>query len=117
MNNEYLGEKLLAELQDLEVQLMQSGRNGLLSLIEACIEGGWNTEEAILAKVRQVGGPYYDHEVTKLLVIHASPLARPQLWEVAGNGRYRTIHGSWDPRRLAFWKPVYQPPADKDLAA
>ena len=112
-----VGSELLADLQELEVQLLHSGRAGLLSLIEACIEGGWNTEKAILAKVRQIGGPYYDFQVPKLLAIHADPLARPQLWEVDDNGRYHTPHGSWDPSRLAFWKSVYQPPADKDLAA
>lgn len=117
MNNDYLGERLLAELQELEVLLMQSGREGLLSLIEACIDGGWSTEGAIVAKVRQIGGPYYDFEIPKLLAIHASPLARPQLWEADKKGRYRTIDAAFDPEDLSFWRPAFQPPADKDLAA
>jgi hypothetical protein len=114
MKNEYIGEALLAELQALEVQLMHSGRAGLLSLITACIEDGWDTEEAILAKVQQVGGPYYDFEVPKLLAIHSAPCARRQLWEEDNEGRYHTI--MFDPRNFAFWKPGYKAPTDTDLA-
>ena len=106
MTNEFYGDDLLAEHQELEVRLMQSGREGLLKLIESCIECGWDTEDAILAKVQQIGGPYYDHEVPKLLAVHASPLARPQRWQRTESGRYSLTGPAWDPRKLEFWKPA-----------
>lgn len=60
---------------------MHSGRQGLLSLIAACICHGWDTERAIVAKIQQLGGPYYDQEIRLLLQQHSSPLARPHLWD------------------------------------
>ena len=100
------GDELLAEHQDLEVRLMQSGRDGLLSLIDACIDRGWHTEEAIVAKIEQIGGPYYRNEIAELLGTHASPLARPQRWTRDKAGRYANIEPAWDPRELEFWKPA-----------
>lgn len=90
-----LGCSLLAEHQELEVRLMQSGREGLLSLIHSCIDGGWNTNSGVLAKVQQIGGPYYDVEVPQLLALHASPLARPQLWTKDAAGRYENVESGW----------------------
>ena len=106
MENKLYGDDLLAEHQELETRLMQSGREGLLDLIEACIEGGWNTDQAILAKVQQIGGPYYETEVPKLLALHASPLARPQRWQRTESGHYCLTGSAWDPRKLEFWKPA-----------
>ena len=106
MPNEFYGDDLLAEHQELETRLMQSGREGLLDLIEACIEGGWNTDQAILAKVQQIGGPYYETEVPKLLTLHASPLARPQRWQRTESGHFCLTGPTWDPRKLEFWKPA-----------
>ncbi|MEN8914514.1 hypothetical protein [Alteriqipengyuania sp.] len=83
------GERLLADHQDLEVRLQLAKRPGLVSLMAACMKGDWNTEEAIIAKVGQFGGPYYDREVPLLLEIHRSPLARPQLWVRDELGRYQ----------------------------
>ena len=106
MENNFCGEELLADHQDLEIRLMHSGSDGLLSLIDACIAQGWNTREAILAKVEQIGGPYYHSEITELLHIHSSPLARPQRWTRDEKGRYANIEPAWDPRELEFWRPA-----------
>lgn len=81
MDTNTVGEILLSEHQDLEILLAHSGEEGLLSLIAACISRGIDTERALLAKVQQIGGHYYDRDVSILLQWHSSPLAGPQLWE------------------------------------
>ena len=106
MENNLCGEKLLADHQDLEIRLMHSGSEGLISLIDACIAQGWSTKEAILAKVDQIGGPYYRTEIGELLDIHSSPLARPQRWTRDETDRFANIEPKWDPRELEFWKPA-----------
>lgn len=110
-----LGERLLADHQELEVQLVTAGSDGLVSLIEACINNGWSTQEAVIAKVQQIGGPYFDQDVPRLLDLHSSPLARPQLWQLDSSGRYRTVEPSWRPESLTFWQPARQAPTPFEL--
>lgn len=94
------GYLLLDDHLDLEVRLTQNGKAILISFIGACIESGWDSEEAILGKVQQISGPYQIDEVTQLLREHASPVARPQLWSRIENGRFKLTERGWETGEL-----------------
>ena len=100
------GQELLSDLQKLELRLQDGGRETLVSLIDACIEDGWNSVEAILAKVEQIGGPYYRKDVLEILEIHSSPIARPQLWTRCEHGIYRQRPCGFRAEDLDFWRPA-----------
>ena len=106
MTHGNFGADLFHDHQELDRRLAEGGRDGLLSFIDACIAFGYDNDQAILAKVQQIGGPYYNTEVPKLLAIYASPLARPQRWQRTESGRYCLTGPVWDPRKLEFWKPA-----------
>lgn len=108
MINMTFGRELLSTHHTLAAELMDSGPDGLRSLICACINSGWDTEEQVLAKVRQVAGLGWDHEVSALLANHSSPNANLHLWDRLGAGRYRCVDSVRDRGILENWpRPVF----------
>ncbi len=93
--NIHFGRDILSDHQSLEIHLAGSGKNGLKSFIGACIEEGWDYEDAIQAKSQQICGPLYDDDILALLDLHASPLSRPQLWIQDQKGYYSLVYREW----------------------